>query len=161
VDDNQQAMRSRFAFIAVHILFPLLLGGLIYACWRDQNLPMFSWFHLAGLAPLVAKLRTAAAPLQVKLPMWFQFSLPDGLWVYSLTAFMALVWKGRDSRLKFVWLSMGLLLGAGSELCQLSVLVPGVFDPFDFFFCLSAAGLALAATSKSIAHQRSIDEAAT
>jgi hypothetical protein len=154
-------LRSRFAFIAVHIIFPLLLGGLIYICWRDQNLLMFRWFDLAGLEPLIAKLRIATTPLQVKLPIWFQFSLPDALWVYALTAFMALVWKGRDSRLKFAWLSMGLLLGAGSELGQLAGLVPGVFDPFDFFFCLSAAGLALVATSKSITRQRSMNEAAT
>jgi hypothetical protein len=153
-------MRSRFAFIAVHIVFPLLLGGLIYACWRDHNLPMFRWFELAGLDPLVEKLRIAAAPLQVNLPVWFQFSLPDALWVYALTTFMALVWKGRASRLRFVWLSIGLLLGAGSELGQFAGLVPGVFDPFDFFFCLCAAGLALAITSKSINPQRSTNDAA-
>ncbi len=154
-------MRARLSFIAVHIVSPLLLGGLIYACWRDQNLPMFRWFDLAGLAPLVEKLRIATAPLLVKLPFWFQFSLPDALWVYALTAFMALIWKGRDSRLKLVWLSMGLLLGAGSELGQLAGLVPGVFDPFDFFFCLCAAALALAFTPKSISHQRSMNDAAT
>ena len=154
-------MRSRFAFIGIHIMFPLLLGGLIYACWRDQNLPMFRWFNLAGLGPLVQQLRVAAAPLQDRLPFWFRFSLPDAIWVYALTAFMMLVWKEASSRMKALWISMGLFLGAGSELGQLAGYVPGRFDIFDFVLCICAAGLALVFTSRRINFKRSMNEAAT
>jgi hypothetical protein len=154
-------MRSRFSFIAVHIIFPLLLGGLIYVCWRDHNLPMFRWFDLAGLGPLVKQLRIAAAPLRDRLPFWFRFSLPDAMWVYSLTAFMTLVWKDVDSRTKALWISMGLLFGAGSELGQLAGYVPGRFDMFDFVFCVCAAGLAVLFTSKRFSFKRSMNEAAT
>ena len=142
-------------------MFPLLLGGLIYVGWRDQNLPMFRWFDLVGLGPLVQQLRVATAPLKDRLPFWFRFSLPDAMWVYALTAFMMLVWKEASSRMKVLWISMGLLLGAGSELGQLAGYVPGRFDIFDFVLCICAAGLALVFTSRSINFKRSMNEAAT
>ncbi|SRR5258705_3754801 len=154
-------MKSRASFILLHVILPLLVGGMIYACWRDYNLPMFRWFDLAGIGPLVHQLRVTTAPLQVKLPFWFQFSVPDAMWTYALTAFMALVWRGAQSWSRPIWISMGLLLGAGSELGQLAGIVPGSFDASDLVLCVCAAMLALMFTSRSNNFQRSTDDAAT
>jgi len=153
-------MKSRASFILFHVILPLLVGGMIYACWRDYNLPMFSWFDLAGIGPLVHRLRVTTAPLQVRLPFWFQFSVPDAMWVYALTAFMALVWRGSNSWSRPIWISTGLLLGAGSELGQLAGILPGSFDAADLGLCVCAAILALMFTSRSN-FQRSTDDAAT
>lgn len=147
--------------MAVHVVLPILVGGLIYVCWRDYTLPMFRWFELAGGAPLVQQLRMTTTPLHAGLPSWFEYSLPDAMWVYALTAFMVLVWKGTNSRIRPVWISAGLLLGAGSELGQLAGFVPGSFDPSDFFLCVFAAGLALVLTSERISFKRSINDVAT
>ena len=154
-------MRSRVVFVLLHIFLPLLVGGLIYACWRDYTLPMFRWFELIGVGPVVQQLRVTTMPLQAGLPSWVEYSLPDAMWVYALTAFMALVWKGTNFRVRVIWISAGLLLGAGSELGQLAGYVPGSFDASDFFLCVFAAGLALVLTSDRISFKRSMNDVAT
>jgi hypothetical protein len=154
-------MRSRVSFILFHVVLPLLVGGLIYACWRDYTLPMFRWFELVGVGPVVQQLRITTMPLAAGLPSWVEYSLPDAMWVYALTAFMALVWKGTNFRVRAIWLSAGLLLGAGSELGQLAGYVPGSFDVLDFFVCVFAAGLALVLTSERISLKRSLNDIAT
>src|SRR3979411_2517688 len=83
-----------------HVVLPLLVVGLIYVGWRDYTLPMFRWFELVGVGPVVQQLRTTTTPLQAGLPSWVEYSLPDAMWVYALTAFMALVWKGTNFRVR-------------------------------------------------------------
>ncbi len=147
--------------MSFHVLLPLLVGGLIYACWRDYTLPMFRWFELVGVGPVVHQLRITTTPLQAGLPYWVEYSLPDAMWVYALTAFMAIVWKGTNFRVRAIWISAGLLLGAGSELGQLAGYVPGSFDASDLFLCVISAGLALVLTSERITFKRSMNDVAT
>ena len=52
-------MKLRFSFLALHVLLPVLAGGLIYICWRDSDLFMFRWFGAIGLGTLVNDLRAA------------------------------------------------------------------------------------------------------
>jgi hypothetical protein len=122
---------------------------------------MFRWFEMVGVGPVVQQLRITMMPLQAGLPSWVEYSLPDAMWVYSLTAFMALVWKGTNFRVRAIWISAGLLLGAGSELGQLAGYVPGSFDASDFLLCVFAAGLALVLTSERMTFKRSINDVAT
>src|SRR5687767_7235487 len=103
-------MRIRFSFITLHVLAPVFAGGLIYICWRDPTLLMFKWFGTVGLTTLVNELRDAWGPGGASLPGWVLYSLPDGLWVYAVTAFMAHVWRGsRSSVLAIVWISLGVV----------------------------------------------------
>ena len=132
---------------AVHVILPLLIGGLMYICLRDPNLRMFQWFDFIGAGSLITRLRFNVAPLQTAIPFWIQFSVPNALWVYSLTGFMALLWSGTDSRFKPFWLSLGILLGAGAEFGQAINVIPGTFDIVDLCLCLIAAALALLTTS--------------
>ena len=153
-------MKLRFSFLALHILLPVLAGGLIYICWRDPELLMFRWFGAVGLGTLVNDLRAAVAGSQPSLPRWFLYCLPDGLWVYALTAFMARVWSGtRSSVLAIAWISLGVVIGAGSELGQLAGIVPGAFDRIDLFFSVFAAVLAILFTSINSTTKRSLNEA--
>ncbi|HEY3025407.1 MAG TPA: hypothetical protein VGJ55_04560 [Pyrinomonadaceae bacterium] len=153
-------MKLRFSFLALHVLLPVLAGGLIYICWRDPDLFMFRWFGAVGLGTLLNDLRAAVAGAQPSLPRWFLYCLPDGLWVYALTAFMMRVWGGtRSSVLAIGWISLGLVIGAGSELGQLAGIVPGAFDRVDLFFSVFAAGLAIFFTSINSTIKRSFNEA--
>jgi hypothetical protein len=122
---------------------------------------MFRWFELVGVGPVVRQLRITMTALQAGLPSWVEYSLPDATWVYALTAFMVLVWKGTNFRVRAIWISAGLLLGAGSELGQLAGYVPGSFDALDFFLCVFAAGLALLLTSERISLKRRMNDVAT
>ena len=154
-------MRIKLSFVTLHVLLPILIGGLVYICWRDPALLMFKWFRVLGVEPLVLQLRLATTSARQSLPDWFVYSLPDGLWVYALTAFMTRVWSGSPSSpVKTGWLSVGLLLGAGSELGQLAGVVPGTFDLTDFLFYLFAAAIAFLIASK-LNRKRSLNESAT
>lgn len=153
-------MRIRFSFITLHVLAPVFAGGLIYICWRDPTLLMFKWFGAVGLTTLVNELRAAWGPGESSLPRWVVYSLPDGLWVYAVTAFMAHVWSGsRSSPLALVWISLGVVIGAGMELGQLAGIVPGSFDRVDFFFSILAAALAIFFTSLNSTVTRRLNEA--
>ncbi|HKP37945.1 MAG TPA: hypothetical protein VJT71_13895 [Pyrinomonadaceae bacterium] len=146
--------RNRLLFFIVHVLAPITVGGLIYIRWRDSNLVMFQWFRRLGLDAPIAWLRTGAGPVSEGWPFWLVYSLPDGLWVYALTALMILLWRDAVSSARFVWLSLGLLLGAGSELGQLAGIVPGSFDVIDLLVCVFAAAAALAFTSRKFNLQK-------
>jgi hypothetical protein len=132
-------------------VLPIVIGGLIYVCWRDPNLLMFQWFRGLGLEPLLLRLRLVAAPAQTSMPNWVILSLPDGLWVYAFTAFMIEIWRGADSTfIKTFWISLAVLLGAGSELGQLAGVVPGVFDLTDFLLCVCAGAMALSLAPRKL-----------
>ena len=153
-------MRRKLFFFSIHVLLPLFLGGVVYILWRDPNLLMFRWFGAAGLGPAIDWLRVGTASAQTALPHWFIYSLPDGLWVYALTALMMFVWHGvRSLPLKIFWLSLGLLIGAGSELAQLAGILPGAFDPIDLVVCLIAPAAALLLTPRGLILRRSFNEA--
>ena len=143
-------LRLKTSFLLLHVALPMLVGGLIYVCWRDPGLTMFKWFRALGWEPTILQLRLAAAAGTAALPFWFVYSLPDGLWVYALTAFMGHVWSGsRASVSKIACLGAGPVLGAGSELGQLAHLVPGSFDWTDLVFYLAAGALAVFAVARS------------
>jgi hypothetical protein len=157
---RQLRVKRKLLFFSVHILLPLFFGGLVYVCWRDPNLLMFKWFRALGLEGSIQSLRLGTDSLQTALPHWLVYSLPDGLWVYALTALMILLWRGTGSLpLKMFWLSLGLLLGAGSELAQLAGVLPGAFDKADLLICLIAPAVALVFTSRRIPFNRSLNEA--
>jgi hypothetical protein len=148
-------LRIRKSFLLLHVALPILAGGLIYVCWRDPNLMMFRWFRALGWEPIVLQLRRATAAGMTTLPFWFVYSLPDGLWVYALTAFMGHVWSGSRARVvRIAFLGAGPVLGAGSELGQLARLVPGSFDWTDLVFYLAAGALAFLAVARSNSKRR-------
>ena len=154
-------MVGKYSRIVVHVILPLVLGGMIYVCLRDTDMRMFQWFDLIGAGPPISRLRVAAAPLQKVIPFWIQFSLPNGLWVYSLTGFLALVWSGTNSRFKLLWLSLGLFLGVGAEFGQAIAVIPGEFDLVDLSLCIIAAPLALLTTSNLPLVKRRLNDGTT
>jgi hypothetical protein len=142
--------RNRALFFIFHVLAPITVGGLIYLRWRNTNLLMFRWFRVLGLETFIDWIRTGAG----ETSGWLAYSLPDGLWVYALTALMILLWRDARSPMKYLWLSLGVLLGAGSELGQLAGVVPGSFDVIDLLVCLLAAAAALIFTSRKFIAQK-------
>jgi hypothetical protein len=135
--------RSPASRYALHVAVPVILGAAIYVLFRSPRLRVFQWLDAMGLGTTVPAARVWARPLADRLPEWLLFSAPDGLWVYGLTACLALVWRGEPGRARWAWLCVGLALGAGGELGQWMGLVPGVFDPADLLLCVAAWGAAL------------------
>ncbi|MCP4803933.1 MAG: hypothetical protein GY913_14570 [Proteobacteria bacterium] len=125
----------------------MLLGAGIYLLWRSPVLRVFGWVRAVGLGDVLGSLREAVAGWPV--PDVVLYVLPDMLWTYALTAFMAHVWRDRMGPGALVWLSSGVVIGSGGELLQAAGILPGTFDWLDLVGC-AAAGL----LSGFLAHRR-------
>lgn len=137
---RRTSLRLRYL---LHGVLPVVAGAAIYVLFRSPRLRVFDWLQAAGLGGAVPAARAWARPAVDVLPEWLLFSAPDGLWIYGLTACLALVWRGEPGRARRLWLCLPILLGGGGELGQLAGLVPGVFDPADLLLSLAAWGAAI------------------
>lgn len=128
----------------LHLVAPLLIGSLIYLLWRPSTLLVFAWLDVVGLEKPVQWVRAFSLPVLPDIPSWIVYSLPNGVWAYAFTSSMCLVWRGKAtgcSGIRFFWISLGPMLGIGSEISQLFGAVPGVFDRLDLIL-LSLASMA-------------------
>ena len=104
---------------------------------------VFSWLRYLSVGEIVMNIRDALPIYAKNIPNWIIFSLPAGLWTYSLTYSMFWVWDGSHSKQKYFWVSLGLMLSIGGELGQYLHVVPGVFDLKDVLLASISALLAL------------------
>lgn len=94
---------------------------------------MFSWFRTIGIETSVNIIRNKFSIFNDNLPEWMFYSFPDGLWVYSLTSALLIIWRGKRN----LWLLIPIVSGPGIEILQFLQLFPGTFDPLDLLLmCL-------------------------
>ncbi len=115
----------------------MIIGGFIYIIFREKKLLMFSWFSSLEIINFVDYLRNNTLHIQL-IPDWIKFSLSDGIWVYSLTSLMLIIWYRDTNKLRFIWLFIGPILGLAAEFGQLVKIVPGTYDNIDFLLLLIA-----------------------
>ena len=116
--------------IILHIT-TLTIGSLIYICFRSDTLLMFKWFDKLMLTDMIAKIREFTMPLKIKLPSWFLYSLPDGLWIFSYVYLMISIWGRTININNLFWFSLIPSIAIFSEIGQLIKVVPGTFDVVD------------------------------
>jgi len=104
---------------------------------------MFHWFQLVGLQEPIDGLRGWSEPLQHWVPEWVRYSLPDGAWVFSCTAFFVRLWADSQNPIRFFWMGIGPAMGIGGELAQIPGWMPGRFDPIDLLLCILATAAAI------------------
>ncbi len=129
-------MKKTILLIFVHVIMTLTFGGMIYLLFRVKSLLMFRWADAIGVKPVLDDMRVYCTTIQTDNLNWFFFSLPDGLWVYSFTSFMLIVWGLKFSRHSIFWISIGPLLALCGEMGQAFGVIRGTFDPTDFLLCL-------------------------
>lgn len=127
---------------AIHVFFPLFIGGLIYVSFRSLSLRLFSWFEYTGINTFTLFIRNSILPIKDYLPSWIYFSLPDGLWVYSFSSALLILWGEQFSKVKY-WLLIPLLFGVFIEFAQGLKIFPGTFDIMDFTFSIIALALSI------------------
>jgi len=118
----------------------LTLGGLIYICFRSENLIMFQWFQFMGISKAINILRNSLSILY--LPRIIIYSLPDALWLYSLTVFIAMIWINERAYF-FFWMIICAFLGLGHEIAQGLDILKGTFDYIDLFFLSASYSVAI------------------
>ena len=124
----------------VNVIIPLIIGGIIYVLFRNKNLIIFDWLNYLGLQEYVNYLRNYFI-FPKKIPIWFKYSLPDFLWVYSLTSSMLLIWGKEIGKNKYFWFFLPLIIALISEFLQYFNLINGTFDFTDILFYLFSAFL--------------------
>jgi hypothetical protein len=122
---------SNINLILFHVISPLTAGGLIYIVFRTKSLRMFSWFESIGINTQISFLREYFSPLKYWLPSWVYFSLPDGLWVYSFTSIILILWAGKINFWLIIPFSFGILI----EILQ-GLSFKGTFDYLDLAFSI-------------------------
>jgi len=119
--------------IILHVITPILIGGIIYILFREGNLRMFSWLYLLGLDSLIYDFRVNIS-LHNQIPDWILYNLPDGIWLYSLTSLMIIIWERESSISKYFWFLIIPILGLSAEFGQSINIVPGTYDKNDLIF---------------------------
>ena len=128
--------------IFTHCFIPLFLGGILYISFRSRTLKMFNWFEYIGIENKILSIRELFFPLKIYLPQWVYYSLPDGLWVYSFTSAILIVWNNQFKIAKY-WLVIPVFTGAIIEIAQGLKLFRGTFDILDLTFTIVALLLSI------------------
>jgi hypothetical protein len=126
----------------IHVFCPLIIGGVIYISFRSMSLRFFDYLDTLGIKTAVSFIRNILHPFKNELPTWTYFSLPDGLWVYSFSSALIILWGDQFNFGKY-WLIIPLLFGAFIELAQKIKIFPGTFDIIDFTFSIVALVLSI------------------
>ena len=95
---------------------------------------MFSWFDELKLTPIILKIRQITIPFKINLPDWILYSLPDGLWIFSYTSLVLLLFNNLFNWKSAFWILLIFFFSITIELLQLFDKYPGTFDLYDIFF---------------------------
>lgn len=109
----------------------ITIGSLIYICFRTDTLIMFNWFEKLMLTNTIMTIREFTLPFRNKLPSWFLYSLPDGLWIFSYVCLMLSIWGRTITGNNLFWFTLIPSIALVSEIGQLIKVVPGTFDIVD------------------------------
>ena len=121
----------------------LLIGGLLYVCYRTQTLVMFNWFSKLNILETINSFRYYTLPQKNKIPNWVLYSLPDGLWIYSYTSCMLIIWRYKIMNNNLLWIFGLPTIALLSEIAQYFNILQGVFDPIDVLCYTLGISLAL------------------
>ena len=128
--------------ILFNAILPLFIGGLIYLLFRSEKLLMFDWIRFLGFKQSIDFLRNDFSILKSFIPNWVLFSLPDGLWVYSFSSAIIIIWND-NRKVLILLLSIPLIFGPAVELLQFLKLFKGTFDIKDLVITIVAFILSL------------------
>lgn len=123
----------------------LILGSSIYLFSRNTSNIVY---HISDRMEVSSQVE-AIRDLVPALPSWFVNSLPDGLWMFSLSTFILVIWKFQRSLQAIAWILTTLVIGVIMEFFQALNILPGQFDWCDLVFIFFAAALPFSFTSKS------------
>jgi hypothetical protein len=110
---------------------------------------MFDWFNRFGFESIIIFLRHLYF-MQIKLPSWIIFNLPDAIWIFSFTNLMLIIWNDKFSWQSAPWIIAAPIIGLGLEFGQAFHIVKGTFDIIDILFIMIASTIPLLISIKQI-----------
>lgn len=115
-------------------LISLVFGTVIYLLFRTPSLKIFNWLELFNIDFLNSDLRKYSISNVGKIPDWFLFSLPDGLWISSYVLLIISIWNFKINFNCIFWVSVIPIVAIFSEIGQAMKIVQGTFDSCDLIF---------------------------
>jgi len=120
-------------------ILSILFGGFIYVAFRSDSIILFSWIDYIGFTESIDNLRLKTLPYKDIFPDWVLYSLPDGLWLFSFSSAVMVIWERELKLYSFIiWISM-LILVISLEILQYYNIINGTFDIIDIIFFIFAA----------------------
>jgi len=111
---------------------PLIVSCVIYVFFRDADLLYFE-----GFLGFENELNFVSSISDTLIWDVIIYSLPDGLWVYSWTVCMMLIWRNEKKQAcGSPWAYVGVICGVLFEVFQFFGLLPGTFDLNDVLISL-------------------------
>ena len=127
-------IRSATRFFCLNVVLPIFLGGLIYTLFRGKNILLFKWYEDVGIFEIIMQIRIYFNPNDMVVSNFLTQNLPDGLWVFSFTSCLLLIWERSASKQKKIYFFIPIFLSILSEFLQLLNIVNGTFDWWDILF---------------------------
>ena len=115
-------------------ILSILFGGVIYIAFRSSSIILFKWIDYIVLIDLVENLRIVTLPYKEYLPDWFLYSLPDGLWMFSYSCIVLVIWKRKITKYSLLWLLSLPMISILFEVLQYYDYFNGTFDIIDIVF---------------------------
>lgn len=122
---------------------PLLIGGMIYIGFRTEKLLMFKWFEYIRIMKYIRFFREITK--QIKLPEFFIFSFPNGLWTISFLIFINIT---TTNTIRKILVILVVFITIGFEFAQFLKLIPGTFCLIDNLTNIFSIVLALKINKK-------------
>ena len=121
--------------IFLNVILPIVIGVFIYTLFRSMTIRIFTFYEYIGIAKIVTYIRSGFSEYIFYIPKWIIYSLPDGLWVYSLTSMLILIWKREILKNNFIILII-LSIMCFYEIIQSTKFIDGTFDVFDLLLMI-------------------------
>ena len=128
-------------------ILSILFGGLIYIAFRSSSIILFKWIDYMVLIDSVEDLRRVTLPFKENLPDWFLYSLPDGLWMFSYSCVVLIIWKREITKYSLLWLLSLPMISIFCEILQYYY-INGTFDVIDIIFYIFGALLPILINKK-------------
>ena len=129
-------------------ILSILLGGVIYIAFRSSSIILFKWIDYIVLIDPVENLRIVTLPYKKYLSKWFLYSLPDGLWMFSYSCIVLVIWKRKITKYSLLWLLSLPMISILFEVLQYYNYFNGTFDIVDIFFFLMGSLLPILINKK-------------
>lgn len=121
--------------VIVHVIFPLIIGTLIYILFRNDRILIFEWIKYVSIDDTIYTIRRSTLPLCKYIPNFILYSIPDFIWVYSGTISLLYIWK--CSMYKYLWIFLPVICAVGAEILQKVGLISGTFCIIDITFYIT------------------------
>ena len=145
---------NKYLFTYILHFVTLLAGSLIYILFRSDTLVFFTWIeYFQNLNKFIFYLRSFTVDFATFFPLWFIYSLPDGMWVSSYIFLLLMIFDFKIKRNNSLLIFLIPIIGLLSEIGQYFGLVSGTFDYLDILLYLCCSIIPLVILKKIINYE--------